>query len=366
MFSISDNHGRIDTFKFDLNPANARITVWGLTIGSILGVIGTYGTGQPTIQRYSALPSKKEAIVCVLVNAPATILLYLIACFLGLTVFAYYTLQGCDPLRDGSLDDPNQLLAIFIKDVVHIQGVPGLFMAVLFSGALSSVSSSLSSIAAIITKDFLEYKYPTMKETRKTFWTKMLTFLFGVFTLAVALAVQYIPAIVTQAAGIMNASGGPLVGIFLLGMIFPGANKWGAITGSVLSAAFVYWIAVGANIEFPYASYLPTAVDNCTMGGNATTAPIPQDRDDVLVLYKISHLWYGAIAIGLVIVIGLMVSWVTRWTDPKTLEPNLTIPALNLVSPCLPNCVLQRIHPEVRESQKYVLLHNIDSNDYQE
>ncbi len=366
MFSISDKHGRIDTFNFDINPANARITVWGLVLGNIMSVIGTYGTGQPTIQRYLALPNKKQAIICVLMNAPATMILYLISCFLGLTVFAYYTLQGCDPLRDGSLDDANQLLAIFIKDVVHIQGVPGLFMAVLFSGALSSVSSSLSSIAAIIAKDFLEYKYPTMKETKKTFWTKLLTFFFGLFTLGVALAVQYIPAIVTQAAGIMNASAGPLVGIFLLGMVFPGANKWGAVTGSVLSAVFVYWIAVGANIEFPYASYLPTVIDNCTTSGNATVAPIPQDRDDVMVLYMISHLWYAAIAIGLVIIIGLVVSLVTGWTDHKSLDSSLTISKLDLLSPCLPNCVLRRIDPGVRQSSQYVLLHNIDSNEHPE
>ncbi len=353
VFSVSDSHGRINTFNFDLNPANARITVWGLVLGTFFTVIGSYGTGQATIQRYSALPSKKQATICLLLNVPVTIFLYLIVAFLGLTVFTYYTQQGCDPLRDGTIGDRNQLIAIFIQDVVHIQGIPGLVMAVLFSGALSSMSSSLSSIAAMITKDFLEYKYPTMNETRKTFWTKTLTFLFGIFTLAVALAVQYIPAIITQVAGILHAATGPLVGIFLLGMIFPCANKWGAMIGSLLSAAFVYWISVGANIAFPYASYLPTVVDNCTANANDTILPIPHDKDDVMVLYKISFLWYAAIAIGIVLVTGLVVSYATGWTDPKTLEPCLTIPMQNLLLPCLPNCTSQREKPHARDSEEY-------------
>ena len=359
VFTVSENHGRINTFNFDLNPANARITVWGLILGTFFTVIGSYGTGQATIQRYSALPSKKQAIFCVLSNGPVAIFLYFILCSLGLTVFAYYTKQGCDPLRDGSLGDPNQIIAIFIKDVIHIPGVQGIFMAVLFSGALTSVSAGLSSIAAIITKDFLEYKYPTMKEARKYFLTKILTFLFGIFTLSIALAVQYIPAIVTQASGILHAVTGPLVGIFLLGMIFPCANKWGAIIGSLLSAAFVYWIAVGANIAFPYASYLPTVVDNCTVSANDTIVPIPHDKHDVMVLYKISYVWYSAIAIGLVVIIGLIVSYVTGGTAPTSLDPGLTIPALTLLTPCLPNCILQWTpHDKDLEQYKIVPLKN--------
>ncbi len=62
--------------------------------------------------------SIKPKLACncrsVLYLAPVMIFLFFIICFLGLTVYAYYFLKGCDPLRDGSLDDANQVCSTSI------------------------------------------------------------------------------------------------------------------------------------------------------------------------------------------------------------------------------------------------------------
>ena len=62
--------------------------------------------------------------------------------FCGLVMYAYYA--TCDPLQAGIVSDANQLLPRFVMDVfVDAPGVPGLFVASLFSGALRSVTSCM-------------------------------------------------------------------------------------------------------------------------------------------------------------------------------------------------------------------------------
>ena len=41
---------------------------------------------------------------------PGVALLTTLACFSGLVVFAYYASIGCDPLANGTLSNPNQVI----------------------------------------------------------------------------------------------------------------------------------------------------------------------------------------------------------------------------------------------------------------
>ncbi len=47
----------------------------------------------------------------IVANAPALVIMYTLTCLIGLVVYAYYTQLGCDPLRDGTISDPNQVRA---------------------------------------------------------------------------------------------------------------------------------------------------------------------------------------------------------------------------------------------------------------
>lgn len=98
-----------------------------------------------------------------------------ISCLIGLTVFAYYNgVVRCDPLKAQYIKNSNQLLPYFIMDAINRRGLPGLFLAVLFAGALSSVSSSMSALSAVAWKDFLEWKFYYIHESRKALITKIL------------------------------------------------------------------------------------------------------------------------------------------------------------------------------------------------
>ena len=54
---------------------------------------------------------------------------------IGAIMFAYY--QGCDPELAGRIERPDQMMAIFVSDVLgYLQGLPGLFTAVVYSATL--------------------------------------------------------------------------------------------------------------------------------------------------------------------------------------------------------------------------------------
>ena len=125
--------------------------------------------------------------------------------------------------------------------------VPGLFVAGVFSGALSTVSSGLNSIAAVVLQDFVISLKPSLKLSEKTknVITKCLAAGFGVISYIFVFMVKYLPGVlevkyikkvnrhkkynlnnIFQAAlGIFGIVGGPVLGGFTLGMFIPWANS---------------------------------------------------------------------------------------------------------------------------------------------
>ena len=61
--------------------------------------------------------------------------LMLICSFGGMVIYAKY--GGCDPIKTKQVSDGNQLFPLFVMDTLgQWTGLPGLFVAGIFSGAL--------------------------------------------------------------------------------------------------------------------------------------------------------------------------------------------------------------------------------------
>ncbi|KAJ8045724.1 Sodium-dependent multivitamin transporter [Holothuria leucospilota] len=188
----------------------------------------------------------------------------------------------------------------------HIPGYQGLFISCLFAGALSTVSSGLNAIVAVILIDI--YK-PIMEWIRRdqtndasaTLLAKILTLVFGLLTLALAFTASKLGTLVTLANSIFGALGGPLVASFLLGMFWKRANLWGVLIGTVVSFCFGAWISAGSLLN-----------------------------RDALNIYQLSFNWYAAVTILTTVVVAVPLSEVFRFFLPsecgKTVDPNLLTP----------------------------------------
>ena len=75
-------------------------------------------------------------------------------------------------------------------------GVPGLFVAGVFSGALSTVSSGLNSVSAVCLKDFAQTGLRIeLSESQATFMTKAFSVVFGLVSYGIVFLVKYLPGV---------------------------------------------------------------------------------------------------------------------------------------------------------------------------
>ena len=81
-----------------------------------------------------------------MLNILGVILLMSVTCVAGIVVFAYYVEQGCDPYTNDDVSNSNQIIPYFVMETLGYPGIPGLFVACLFSGALRYILKGMNII----------------------------------------------------------------------------------------------------------------------------------------------------------------------------------------------------------------------------
>ena len=138
-------------------------------------------------------------------------------------------------------------------------GIPGLFVAGVFSGALSTVSSGLNALAGVCLTDCLQLGCGIeISEEKKTLATKLLALIFGILSFGLVFMVKYLPGVLQAAIAIFGIVGGPILGAFSLGMFVPFANSIGAFTGMLFSLIFTFWMGFGQIIAKQTGNYNTT------------------------------------------------------------------------------------------------------------
>jgi sodium-coupled monocarboxylate transporter 8/12 len=325
VFEISQNGSRIEFFNMDPDPTT-RVSFLSTFLFS-LNALPLAGTQQSSVQRTNAMPSLKRAFVVLLLMLPVLVLIYVIVYLTGLVIYAYYQQIECDPFRSRSIRSINQILPYFIVNDMKITGLTGLLMAVLFSGSLSTISSASNAISAIVWKDILEPYAHKLDEIRKTFILKMISFVFGLIAIGLALAFQYFQGNISQLTTILLSQlSSPTTSVFLAGSLLPWVTAKGVIIGMIIGFAFSSWIVIGQFFSYPHIAYLPTTISNCSLVGNATTIPlIFHDKNDVFSLYRISFQYFGLIGIVTSFIVAAIASCLTGRQDPKSIDPDTIV-----------------------------------------
>ncbi|XP_046543067.1 sodium-dependent multivitamin transporter-like [Haliotis rubra] len=107
-----------------------------------------------------------------------------------------------------------------------IPALPGVVLACIFSGSLSTLSSGLNALAAVMLEDYIRpYCCTTITDFRATVVSKCLVVLFGGLTLALANVVSSLGNILQMCYSIMSILDGPVFGLFVLGMYCPCTNS---------------------------------------------------------------------------------------------------------------------------------------------
>jgi len=354
--------GRIEMFNFDTDPTT-RHTVWTMIIGGYFTWISVYGINQTQVQRYLTVREKSQAVKAIWWNVLGIGSLLLLCAYAGLVVFAYYDIHGCDPIKMKLVEKPDQIFPLFVMQVMgDIPCIPGLFVAGVFSGALSTVSSGLNALAAVTFQDFIQGGCGLkMSEKKKTIVAKGLAVGYGILAYGIVFLVKYLPGVLEAALGIFGIVGGPVLGAFTLGMFVPWANSIGAFVGCFSSLIFTMWFGFGQTFArnfskspsaLEYSPILqewkntlsalikPTRTDGCaddwweTINGTKISVfeKPPEEPTtntfDHLKIYEVSYMWFSAIPCMMCITIGIIVSFISKPQNPKKLNPDLISPML--------------------------------------
>ena len=149
---------RLNFFDFNPDPTE-RHTFWTLVFGSITQFLYTTFT-QSGIQRINSTPSVKTAKRIFYIATPIFSAVWIIVMFQGIIIYAYFFAKGCDPLAAGKVDNLNQIIPYTIMELFHdMPGLPGLFIAALAAASLSTISSGLSSLAAVTYEDIIKNSF---------------------------------------------------------------------------------------------------------------------------------------------------------------------------------------------------------------
>ncbi|XP_041362105.1 sodium-dependent multivitamin transporter-like [Gigantopelta aegis] len=366
-WDIADQRQRIlfDDFSFD---PTTRHSFWSIVIGAGFMWMSLYGTHQAQVQRCISLPSLRKAQWALAINMPGLIFITTMCCMIGVVMFAFYA--DCHPISFNRLvSKPDEILPLYVMDILgHLPGLPGIFISCLFSGSLSSLSSGLNAVGAVVVTDLVRpYCCTKMSDRTATIVTKVVVLTFGLVSVGLAYVCSQLGGVLQAAISVISIINGPLFGLFVFGMFFPWGNQWGAFVGCLSSLAFTLWIGIGAFVNNVATPRSPTWTHGCnwnitttttttttTLSATiATTATTAATTKSILPIYTISYLYYTPVAMVTVVVVGLIVSFLTGYTRPSSLDARLICPLFDKLFPCLPEVILKPLRFGIDHKGKY-------------
>ncbi|KAK6489633.1 solute carrier family 5 member 6a [Huso huso] len=339
VWRIAQEGGRISGFDFNPDPFE-RHTFWTLSFGGIFVMLALYGVNQAQVQRYLSARTEREAIISCYVVFPCQQIVLALGCLMGLVMYAYY--QEDNPLANGYVKTTDQMVLYFVMDILKdLPGLPDACLSFFFNNVFfffsSTISSAFNSLATVTMEDLIKPYFTAMTESRATLVSKGLALAYGIICLAMAYIASQMGSVLQAALSIFGMVGGPLLGIFCLGIFFPWANSTGAITGLLTGLVMAFWIGIGSFVSRSSIPLLPVNGTAFPDVGNMTTAAMTTLLTSATTkarttglkrFYSLSYMWYSAHNSATVVIVGLIVSFITGPMKPKDVNPRTIFPVL--------------------------------------
>jgi solute:Na+ symporter, SSS family len=268
---VADGKFHIFNWDWDLTTT----TVWVVVLGNFFAHLIPYSADQSVVQRYLTTPDEKQAARSIWTNAvlvfPATLLFFT----LGTALYVFFKTHP-QALAPNLATDA--VFPWFIANSLP-PGIAGIVIAAVFAAAMSSLDSSMNSVATVLTTDFYRRFKPAVSDSACLKLARGLTVLLGVIGTGTAmwLAGSDIKSVWDQFLKILGLFGGSLGGLFVLGIFTRRANGTGAMAGAITSAAVLWWVQ--GNTPWHFFLYGGIAMGTCVMVGWLASLVLPGRRN---------------------------------------------------------------------------------------
>jgi Na+/proline symporter len=120
-------------------------------------------------------------------------------------------------------DISDQMLPLFVMETLgELPGLSGLFIAGVFSAALSSLSTCLNSMSAVVLEDFVKPFVKKPLTQRQVNWVmRSVVVVIGVVCVCMVYIVEKMGTVLQLTMSLEAITNGPLFGIFTIGIFLP-------------------------------------------------------------------------------------------------------------------------------------------------
>lgn len=203
--------GRLSTFNFKLDLKDAS-TFWAyLASGFFIG-LASFGTDQEMVQRLLTVETRKSSQKTIISTIVTVLPVYWLYLLVGTLLYVFYQ-------QNPSLSLPAELKGIlphFARNVLPA-GLRGLVLGAIF---MASIDSPLSSLSSSFVMDIYR---PLIRrgasEKHYLLVSRVAVVGFGLILAAIAAACAPVENILWFAFQILSITGGPMLGVFLLGLL---------------------------------------------------------------------------------------------------------------------------------------------------
>jgi SSS family solute:Na+ symporter len=200
--------GKLDVLDFGWNWSNAY-TFWAGLLGGAVLTMATHGTDQMFVQRLLACRSARDAQKAVIASGIIVFAQMALFLLIGSLLYSYYTTFP----PDLPFETPDQVFPRFIATQLP-PGLGGLVIAAVFAAAMSTLSSSMSSLASASTFDFGRRLRATEATALRT--SRILTAVWAAALAVVAMIAREWGLVLETGLTITSVTFGPVLGVFVL------------------------------------------------------------------------------------------------------------------------------------------------------
>ena len=246
---------KILDFKFNWDTT---YTFWAGLVGGAFLSLATHGTDQMMVQRYLACGRVRQSQIALIGSGIFVGGQFLLFLLIGIMLFVFYEKF---PMTE-ALVQSDRVFPVFI--VNHMPtGVSGLVIAAILAAAMSTLSSSLNSLASSSVNDF--YKNYFTSRTSDEYYlriSRIFTLMWGVILVGVALLARNWGSVLETGLTITSLTMGSVLGVFLLGLWTNKVKENAALAGMIVglivvlgthlfeTVAWTWYVFIGTMVTF--------------------------------------------------------------------------------------------------------------------
>ena len=246
LFEIANSFDKFSLGSF--GPSLSESTFWVVLVYGLFINIQNYGIDQNYVQRYMTTSTERGAKNSALFGSLLYIPVSLIFFFIGTALFSYYTaMPDTLPASLKSPEAADKVFPFYIVDQLPV-GLTGLLIASIFAAGMSTVSTSVNSVATIVLSDYYKKFFnPNPAEGTSLRVLYVSSALFGIVGILVALALIKVKSALDAWWTLASIFSGGMLGLFLLGYFSKTVKSVHAAIAVSIGILVILWLSL---VEF--------------------------------------------------------------------------------------------------------------------